>query len=829
MRSSGAGRTGISGARRFMGTASVLAVIACGALAATGVAAQQAGQGIAASAATVTLDIPAQDLNSALLSFADRANVQVFYDTTRVRGLRSPGASGTFSAADGLSRLLAGTGLSYSFSGKAFTIGTPSQAQGNGGAGDPTQLQPIVIQGERKFGSTDGYVAEQSLTATKTGASLMETPQSVSVVTRKQLDDQNVQTVSQALRYTAGVTPEARAGRYDYPNIRGFGAPGGADANFVGLLDGMRLPRGVYYIAPSVDPYLLERVELLRGPSSVLYGAINPGGVINLWSKRPTEEPLREVEFQYGTFDRKQAGFDFSGPITEDKSLLYRLTGVAKHTDTQIDFTEDERYSIAPAVTWQPDEDTSLTVLGHVQNDPSAGAFTYLPYAGTVQATPNGFHFGRDFFEGDPDFDRSHREQKSIGYDFEHRFEEVWTVRQNLRYMDLDYDYRSVYETGWNADYTQLTRGTVESIESASAFTVDTNAQAEFETGALGHTALFGIDYRRNGADSLLGMGGAPNLDVNNPVYGVDIPAPSLDYGTDQTIEQFGLYAQDQVKLGNLTWLIGLRWDSVDMDTDSEFVPTGAVTRTAQSDRAWTWRTGLIYQFDNGIAPYASYSTSFEPVSGTDFFNRPFKPTEGEQFELGVKYQPVGWSGFLQASLFDLTQTNVKTADPDPTHPFASIQTGEVRSRGIELEAHANVTDDLSMVASYSYIDIENTKDTTYGGKKPFGVPSHLASLWANYTVPTGMLEGLSIGGGVRYVGSSSGNPMNTIEVPSYTLFDAALRYDFGAIDPKYKGTTLSLNAANLFDKDYVASCWNDTSCFYGTGRTITAGLKVRW
>ncbi len=816
-------------ALRLLGTASMLAFIACGSLAPAPAAAQGTGARIAPSAATVTLNIPAQDLNDALLSFADRANVQVFYDTTRVRGLKSPGVNGTFSAAEGLSKILAGTGLSYSFNGNVFTVGAPAHAQGSENGDDSTQLQPIVIQGQPKFGATDGYVADQSLTATKTGASLVETPQSISVVTRKQLDDQNVQTVSQALRYTAGVTSEARAGRYDYPNIRGFGAPGGADANFVGLFDGMRLPRGVYYIAPSVDPYLLERVELLRGPSSVLYGAINPGGVINLWSKRPTAEPLREVELQYGTFDRKQAGFDFSGPITEDRSLLYRLTGVARHADTQIDFTEDQRYSIAPAVTWQPDQDTTLTVLGHIQNDPSAGAFTYLPFAGTVAATPNGFRFDREFFEGEPDFDRSHRQQKSIGYEFEHRFNDVWTVRQNLRYMDLDYDYRSVYETGWNADYTELTRGTVESIESASAFTVDTNAQAEFDTGALHHTALFGIDYRRNTADSLLGMGGAPNLDVGNPAYGIDISGPSLDYGTDQTIEQLGLYAQDQVKIGNLTWLAGLRWDSVDMTTDSEFVPTGVVTRTSQSDRAWTWRTGLIYQFDNGIAPYASYSTSFEPVSGTDFFGRPFKPTEGEEFEVGVKYQPAGWSGFLQASLFDLTQTNVKTADPDPTHPFASVQTGEVRSRGIELEAHANVTDDLSMIASYSYIDIENTEDTTYKGKKPFGVPNHLASLWANYTVPAGMLEGLSIGGGVRYVGSSSGNPMNTIAVPSYTLFDAALRYDFGAIDPKYRGTTLSLNAANLFDKDYVASCWNDTSCFYGTGRTITAGLKVRW
>jgi iron complex outermembrane recepter protein len=321
-------------------------------------------------------------------------------------------------------------------------------------------------------------------------------------------------------------------------------------------------------------------------------------------------------------------------------------------------------------------------------------------------------------------------------------------------------------------------------------------------------------------------MGGAPNLDVRNPVYGMDIPALDLIYTSDQTIEQIGLYAQDQIKIGNLTWLAGLRWDSVDMDTNSGTVAGGS-SGMSQSDNVWTWRTGLVYQFDNGIAPYASYATSFEPVSGVDLEGRPFKPTEGEQFEIGVKYQPAGWSGFLQASLFDVTQTNVRTADP--ANPMNTIQTGEVRSRGLELEAHANITDDLSMIASYSYIDIEVTKDSTYQGKTPIGAPSHLASLWTNYVVPTGALEGLSFGAGVRYVGSSQGDPTNVIEVPSYTLVDAALRYDFGALDPKYKGTTLSLNAANLFDKEYVASCWNQTSCFYGNGRTITASLKVRW
>ncbi|KGM31998.1 TonB-dependent siderophore receptor, partial [Inquilinus limosus] len=781
------------------------------------------------TAAARSFDIPRQPLAAALRRFADQSGMQLAYASADLQGLMSSGVRGSLTPAEALARLLAGTGVTWRLT-AADTVSiqrpSPSPAADTAAEGGLT-LDPIIVRGGGFFGATDGYIAEESRTGTKTGTPLIETPQSVSVVTRRQMDDQKAQSVSQALRYTAGVAPETRPGRYDFPNIRGFGTPGGADANFIGLMDGLRLPRGVYYIAPSVDPYMLERVEILRGPSSILYGSVNPGGVVNLWSKRPTAEPLREIDLEYGTYDRLQAGLDLGGPLTEDGSLLYRLTALGRDSGTQLAGTQDQRISVAPAVTWRPSEDTSLTILGSYQHDPAAGAFNYLPALGTVDRASWG-RFPTSFFDGDTGFDRSERTQYAVGYELEHKAGDVLTLRQNFRYMHADYDYRSVFQTGYDGP-NSLARATVATRESFDGIALDNQALLRFSTGEVEHTALFGIDYRHNDASALLGMGSAPSLDILHPDHRQDIAMPAYTSDTRQTLDQVGFYAQEQMKWGGLSLLLGVRADWAETDTDSRALPAGALTSSHQADSAVTWRAGLVYEFDNGIAPYLSYSTSFEPVNGTDFFGQPFKASRAEQYEVGVKYQPDWMIGFFTVALFDITQTNVKTADPDPLHPYASIQTGEVRSRGVELEAHARVTDNLSLLGSVTVLDIVNTESTDYKDKRPYGVPDRLASLWADYSLTEGVLDGLSFGAGVRYIGSSYGNAGNTLKVPDVTLFDLGLRYDLGMLRPELEGTQVSVNVSNLFDRRFVASCWDDNSCFYGTRRTITAGLKLRW
>ncbi|ARP88406.1 TonB-dependent siderophore receptor [Bordetella genomosp. 9] len=780
------------------------------------------------AAGRAVYDIAAGDLTRVLTDYAAAAGVALSFDAGLTRGRSSPGLHGRYTLDQGFAAILSGSALHAMQQGpgvytlRAQPAGTP-----------PVAVMPevqVMAQDGDPWGPVSGYIAQDSVTATKTDAPLLETPQSVSVVTRQQMDDQGAQTVSQALRYTAGVVPEARPGRYDYPNIRGFGTPGGADANFVGLMDGLRLPRGVYYIAPSIDPYMLERVEVLRGPASVLYGSMSPGGAVNLLSKRPVFDPQYELDLQYGSFDRKQAAFDFSGPVDETKTLAYRLTGLTRDASTQVDYTKDQRTSISPSLTWQPDADTRFTLLANYQHDPTAGAFNYLPALGTVNATGWG-RLRTGFFDGDPDFDRSKRKQYSVGYEFEHRFNRTWTVRQNLRYMHAGYTYKSVYETGWEnpEDPVVLTRATIATREAFDNIAVDNQLQATFDTGAWKHTALLGADYRHNYATATMGYGAAPSLNVLAPVYGQDIVTPPDATRTRQYLDQFGVYLQDRIRWGRWAFLAGVRNDWVDNRNTATTVDTGVTVRQPQSDDAFTYRVGATYLFDNGLAPYASYSTSFEPVTGTDFSGNPFKPTKGRQIEAGLKYQPDGLKSFFTASVFQITQTNVKTPDPDPEHLFASVQTGEIRSRGVELEAHAALTRDLDAIVAYTWLNAVNTKSNSAQDKWPFAVPRNVASAWLDYRLPANVLPGVSLGAGVRYVGSSFGNEQNTFKVSSYTLVDAAIRYDLGKLNARFSGADIAVNASNLFDRRFVASCWSDTSCFYGPRRSVVANLRLRW
>jgi iron complex outermembrane receptor protein len=327
-------------------------------------------------------------------------------------------------------------------------------------------------------------------------------------------------------------------------------------------------------------------------------------------------------------------------------------------------------------------------------------------------------------------------------------------------------------------------------------------------------------------ADTLAsGFGYAPPIDYRAPVYGQPFPIPPVAQNYRQNWNRVGVYAQDQIRLDKLAITFGGRQDWSMLSTVDHL--NGGTAR--QDDSAFTGRVGAVYLFDNGLAPYASYSTSFEPVLGTDYGGGAFRPTKTRQTEVGIKYQPFGKDSYVALSGFDITQENVSTADP--LHPFYNVQTGEVRSRGIEVEARAALTDNLDLIGAYTYLDTVVQKDTDSGnvGKRFVAVPEQLASLWTNYRFTDGALAGLSLSGGVRYVGKSAGDPANSFSVPAATLFDAAIRYDFGATRPNLKGLQAALNVSNVFNRTYVASCFNMGGCFYGNGRLVTASLSYRW
>jgi len=773
---------------------------------------------LAQASAAQRYDLPAGALAASLNRLAVISGLQVVYDAGLTQSLQAPAVSGTLTREVALERLLAGSGLTFRFTGPN-TVQIERLPQGSSAAVlPPVRVQGAVPQTETAWGPAEGITAKRSATATKTDASILETPQSISVVTRENMDTRNVQSVNEALRYSAGVKvePYGPDTRHDWIFVRGF------DASVQGLyMNGLRWQAG--QIAGRIDPYGLERVEVLKGPASVLYGLAQPGGMVNLVTKRPGMGNFGEVRVEGGNFDRFQGSFDVNTEASPQ--WQFRVTGLVRDSETQVDFIDDNRMFIAPALTWRPNDATSLTVLANYQQDNTSAA-QFLPAIGTVSGTPFG-KIPRGRFLGDPNWDQFDREQYSLGYMLEHELNDTWTLRQNLRYNGIDTSWKQLYTNALQADNRTLTRFAFQGDIHTDVFAVDNQAQAKFETGPLmQHTLLFGLDTSLAKRDNFQRRAAGPNLDLYNPVYGVAIPTNlPVIANLDEKIYQTGLYAQDQVKIAD-HWVVTLngRQDFVRENGSAGPTATAARVNTKREDDAFTWRGGVTYLFDNGLAPYASYATSFLPTAGRDFSGRPFNPTESEQYEAGLKFQPPGSNSSVTTSVFDLTQTNVLTADPANGATF-QVQTGEIQVRGYELEGTVNLMPGLNVIGAYTYLDAEITSTNTVAerGKRPSGIPKHASSLWGDYTIQTGDFKGLGFGAGVRYTGETPGTNAGAFMVSSYTLYDAMLRYDLN------DAWRFGLNVSNLFDQEYVSQCATANGCYFGNGRTVIASMRYRW
>lgn len=633
---------------------------------------------------------------------------------------------------------------------------------------------------------------------------------------------------------------------YDYLIIRGFAADGQSQNNY---LNGLKL-QGNFYNDAVIDPYMLERAEIMRGPVSVLYGKSSPGGLLNMVSKRPTTEPLKEVQFKAGTDSLFQTGFDFSDALDDDGVYSYRLTGLARSANAQQKGSEEQRYAIAPAFTWRPDDKTNFTFLSYFQNEPETGYYGWLPKEGTVEPLPNGKRLPTDFNEGAKNNTYS-RNEKMIGYSFDHEFNDTFTVRQNLRFAQNKVSQKSVYGYGMCSDplYTKdqealkaspclsipqsqwghtLTRQYVIDNEKLENFSVDTQLQSKFATGSVDHTLLTGVDFMRmrNDIDSWFGYAGsvAPsdiyNLDRSDFDFGAH-PNPSGPYRVLLKQKQTGLYVQDQAQWDKVLVTLGGRYDWADQSSFNRDYGN----KSERDDKEFTWRGGVNYLFDNGVTPYFSYSESFEPASQTDANGDLFAPSKGKQYEVGVKYVPEDRPIVVTGALYQLTKTNNLMADPNGS--LFSVEGGEIRARGVELEAKAALSASVNVVGSYTYTDAEYTTDTTYKGNTPAQVPKHMASLWADYTFFDGPLSGLTLGTGGRYTGSSYGDPANSFKVGSYTVVDALVRYDLARVG--MAGSNVALHVNNLFDREYVASCFNTYGCFWGAERQVVATATFRF
>ncbi|MBV7541683.1 TonB-dependent siderophore receptor [Acidovorax sp. sic0104] len=770
----------------------------------------------AAASAMRDYDLPAGPLAGSLNRIAREAGLALTTDAQLVEGRSAAPVRGRIDAPEALRRALAGSGLELlrtDAGGYTLRPGMPvSAAPLAAGPARVAALPEVRVAAEADTevatGPVDGYLARRSATGTKTDTPLVETPQSITVVTAGQVEAQKAQSIVDVLAYTAGVGVRESSRATEAFVLRGFQADGNSGSLY---RDGTKYSSGLYQ--GQQEPYGLERIELLRGASSVLYGSAAPGGVIHLVSKRPTLEPLREFNVELGSFRRRQVSGDFGGKLSEGGEWSYRLTGLLRQSDTFIDHVNDDRVFIAPAFTWRPSAATSLTLLGQYQKSDSRYVAAMSPF-GTVEANPNG-RIARNRFIGEPGADQDRFEDRSaqMGYLLDHAFSDAVKLRQNVRYG---------YTADWGfADERQrvINRGGSHTEGRNRAFTADTSVQVLWGSESSRHTTLAGIDYATLREDAARYDWDVAPLDLFDPHYGSPWTHPSKNtYADNRRLERTGVYVQDQWKIRD-RWVLlaGGRYDWTENGV-SPFVGDGHWSY--EKNNAFTGRIGAVYLADNGLAPFASFSQSFEPAAGRGRQGERFKPTEGNQYEVGVRYQSEDSRTLLTASVYQLTQQNRLTLDP--LDMGYQVQTGEVRSRGLELEAKARVGRHLTLLAGYAYTDARTTRSNTadeVGARNPF-TPRHQATAWADYDMGAAGLPGVQLGGGVRYVGSSTGFAFLNTRVPSYAVFDLVASYTTGP-------WRVALNVRNLADKTYVSNC--TYGCFYGEARQVIATASYRW
>jgi iron complex outermembrane receptor protein len=757
--------------------------------------------------------------------------------------------------------------------GLAATVAAVAALQGLGaGAARADDADSDATAVERV--EVTGLKARRAAAGTKTETPLIETPQSITVIDGAELSRRNVQSINQALGYVAGVSPNQRGGmvtRYDQLVVRGF-APGV-------FLDGMRLIAGPYS-TPQIDFNRIDHIDIVKGPASVLYGNATPGGLVNLASKMPEEGRFGRIEGQLGNYDTRRVAADINTPLDSQGKWLGRLVAGWQKGDGLTEGTFSERYHISPMLTFEPTPDTSLTLVAAYQRSPSGGGYSGVPAYGSVLANPFG-KLPRDINTGDPGYERYDHKAKSIAAFFRHDFNEHLTFRSNVRFQNNALSYRQLYVAGFattgtgasrNTDYSTIIRGGGGADEDFDTLTLDNQLSARFETGAVKHQVLAGFDYQRitgenfqqfNTGQTTNPLTSIPNLNLFAPTYGGTLPSFDLKVLSSAYVntygrrEQKGVYAQDQISIGRLQLIASGRYDWYEQVTDNKKNATSSVLE----QNAFTMRLGGLYELGAGLAPYVSYSESFEPQAGTTWRGEAFAPVTGRQIEGGVKYQPKSTSALFTLAAYELERQKVPVADPQAgTNGIPStsqIQIGEVRVRGVELEGRGEVARGLSVVAAASYTDAivtqgapavpataTNSGTPTTTGTRQLGVPKWGASTFVSYDLgqagrATGSAAGLRLGGGLRYVGGSDGttsyaviNNVTTFQrfhTNGFVLVDALVAYDLGETLPGLKGWEAAVNASNLFDKRHISACPFNNSCYFGAARTVTASLRYSW
>lgn len=650
----------------------------------------------------------------------------------------------------------------------------------------------------------DGYVSDHAQGATKSDTPVAEMQQSVSVVTTSQMKQQGAENMGEALSYSSGVLgqPFGADPRFNAPTIRGFNSE---QAQYV---NGLR--QGRLFGAVAYESYGMQQIEVMRGPSSSLYGSGSPAGVINQVQKRAQAGDFAETGLGFDDNSSKQLFFDVNR--SPNDTLSWRLTGIGRDDQTQLDDLTNRRGYLGAAMRLNTDSATTVDLMASYTKD-SPISPTGMPYALTGQGNDDRL---RDIYAGEPGFDDSDRKMWSVGVEISHEFDNGWRLSQNFRYEKFDWDYTGTscaYFCPLNADGT-FSRTVIDQSEDSDTISLDTRMSGEVMTGEAVHRVLVGVDIQKYDAKDYTVFGTAPDFDWRDPSY--DSSAVTLDGfrgGRDITFKQVGAYVQDEIEFGNWRGSIGLRHDWVEQEGEAYGADSGF------KDNQLSGRAGLSYVMANGLMPYISYSTSFEPLPGSDIMGNALKPTKGKQWEAGVKYSPQAYDGLFTVAVYDLRQTNLTrpvSEEIDGEIRSGLRQIGKVKSRGVELSAIASLNETWDIEANYSYNDTEQLEGDNSGNEMP-NAPRHLANIWVSHDFG----NGLRAGGGVRHIGKRYGDEANSLALDSVTLVDLGGSYSRDNIEA-------SLNVSNLADKDYVASCSN-FGCFYGEGRTVSAKVAYKW
>lgn len=747
--------------------------------------------GTAHATEPVDIDIAAQPLAAAATKLAAQSGLTLLYSADLLKGKTAPRIVGKLTPQEALDKLLAGSGLRYQFvTADAVKIEAVP-------VGKVAELPPIEVSAPAIQDDTIGYQSTRSFAGTKTDTPLMETPVSVQVVPQQVLRDTQALTLPDAVNGTvSGVLGRSGGGiLYDNFIIRGLpGSPFG---------DAFR--NGLFNRADIYDISNVERVEIVKGPAAMLYGRIEPGGLVNYVTKRPLDTPYYAVQQQFGSWDLSRTSVDATGPLTPDGSLLYRFNGSYLDTESFRDFVSDQRTFLAPAVTWRPNREFELTI------EAERKLSSFQPDIGipAVAGRPAPIPLKRSLADG-PDLESL--ESTLLAADWTWKFNEDWQLTQRYLHKDWSLSYNQILNQGLQADGRTLDRAASKSSsdpfhQGGYATNLDLNGQIEF--AGMKHDLLIGTDYFRSEDRSRGLFTPVAPIDIYDPVYRqVDLdglPAETNAGGFYRLEKWRGFYVQDQIRFGK-AWhlLLGGRYDSVDSGTG--FAGAGSSIADAKagfvslSNDAFSPRVGLLYEFNKHLSLYSSYSESFGANNGVSSTGQRFDPQSGDQIEVGMKFESPdrGLSGTV--SVFDLTKSNLLTDDPASIDPAVQILAGKINNRGIEVDVSGEVNEQLKLLATYAYIDAQYTEDYDgLKGNRLENVPEHQGSVWGVWQFDPSWRAGL----GLIAVDSRSADPENTAVLPGYARFDAMLGYDLRVASQRVQ---LQLNVQNLLDERYYAN-----------------------